>query len=163
MKKFWKSKKFWIALALIGIGIFVYYYFLSEEETILNGEEASEEQYKEDKNEPYSQIKSPINGSWQNQNFEINVLDEDLESGLKEGSCQYIVFSYSPSGEEKSSAWKNRKCNDYQTISVGPEGECLFEGIDSCWIYVRSQDKAGNWYTPSEKEISIRHTKLPRI
>ena len=157
IKKFWKSKKFWIALFLIGVGVLIYYLFFYQEKIILNGEGASGEQYKEDKNEPYSQIKSPINGSWQKENFAINVLDEDLESGIKESSCQYIVFSYSPSGEEKSSGWKNRKCNDYQIISVGPEGECRFEGADSCWIYVRSQDKAGNWYTPSEQEISIRH------
>jgi len=50
----------------------------------------------------------------------------------------------------------SRKCNSIQTISVGPEGKCRFEGKKSCWVYVRSQDKAGNWYSPSEQELSIR-------
>jgi len=160
IKKFWKSKKLWTALTLIGIGVFIYYYFFSEEKIILSEKEEKEEieeQYKEDKDEPYSQIKSPINGSWQNKTFKIHVLDEDLGSGIKEGSCQYKVYSFSLSGEENSSGWKNRKCNDYQTISVGPEGKCFLEGRSSCWIYVRSQDKAGNWYTPSKQEMSIQY------
>ena len=60
IKKFWKSKKFWIALVLIGIGVFIYYFF-SDEKIVLNGEEKpSEEQEEEDNNEPYSQIKTLV-------------------------------------------------------------------------------------------------------
>ena len=32
----------------------------------------------------------------------------------------------------------------------------MFEGRGSCWIYVRCQNKAGNWYIPAENELSIR-------
>ena len=154
MKKFWKSKKFWIALIFIGIGIFAYYYLSSEE--VITPWENSEEKYKEDKNEPYSQIQPLSDSSWQNKDFKIRILDEDLESGIKEDSCQYKVFSYGPNGEEISSGWISRKCNSIQTISVGLEGKCQFEGKNDCWVYVRSQDKAGNWYTPSESELSIK-------
>lgn len=156
IKKFWKSKKFWIILALIGIGIFIYYYFFSGGKVILNGEEPSEEQLEGDNNEPYSQIQPLSDNNWQKEDFKIRVLDEDLESGIKENFCQYKVLSYGSNGEEISSGWRSRKCNDIQTISVGPEKKCQFEGSNSCWVYVRSQDKAGNWYTPSEKELSIK-------
>ena len=156
IKKFWKSKKFWTALVLIGMGAFIYYFF-SDEKIVLNGEEKpSEEQEEEDNNEPYSQIKTLSDKNWHKKDFEIKVLDEDLESGIKEDSCQYKVLSYGPNGEEVSSGWRSRKCNSVQAISVGPEGKCQFEGRKSCWVYVRSQDKAGNWYSPSEEELSIQ-------
>jgi len=154
MKKFWKSKKFWIALLLIGVGIFTYYYLSPEE--IITLWENPEEKYKGDNNEPYSQIQPLSDSSWQNKDFKIRVLDEDLQSGINEDSCQYKVLSFGPNGEEISSGWRSRKCNSFQTISVGPKGKCQIEGRDSCYIYVRSQDKAGNWYTPSEKELSIK-------
>ena len=159
MKKFWKSKKLWIILILLGIGVLVYY-LSSKEIIVLNEEEKkekeTEEKYKGDNNEPYSQIQPLSEGSWQKKDFKIRVLDEDLESGIKEGSCWYKVYSYGPDGEEISSGWRDRKCNDIQAISVGPEGECQFEGRDSCYIYVTSQDNAGNWYSPSEEELSIK-------
>jgi len=156
IKKFWKSKKFWVVLVLIGIGFFIYYYFFSGEKIILNGEEQPEENIGGDNNEPYSQIQSLSGSNWHKEDFEIKVLDEDLESGIKKDSCQYKVLSYGSNGEEISSGWISRKCNSVQTISVGPEGKCRLEGNSSCWVYVRSQDKAGNWYSPSEKELSVR-------
>ena len=153
MKKFWKSKRFWAALILIGIGGFIYY---SPNKEIISNEKPIEEEYEEDNYVPYSQIKPTSDNGWHNKDFEINVLDEDIGSGIKEDSCQYKVISYGPNNEEISSGWKKRKCNDTQTISVGPEGKCSSEGKESCWIYVRSQDKTGNWYAPSEGELSIK-------
>jgi len=153
MKKFWKSKRFWTALILIGIGVFVY---LSPDKEIVPSESPTEEQYEEDDDEPYSQIRATSESNWHKEDFQIEVLDEDIESGIKEDFCQYKVLSYDSNGNEAYSGWKSRKCNDFQIISVGPKGECSSEGRDSCWVYVRSQDKAGNWYTPSEKELSIK-------
>ncbi len=156
MPKFWKSKKFWlITIALIGIGLFIYFYFFSEKEIIIT-EEQEKEYYKEDDITPVSQIVSPPTNLWYNNDFKIQVIDEDGQSGLKKGSCVYQVFSFDSNGEVTSSGWKKRKCNDYQTITVGPEGDCRFEGKDSCWIYVSCKDKAGNFYTPREEEFSIK-------
>jgi hypothetical protein len=156
MSKFWKSKKFWfILITLIGIGVFVYFNFFYGKEIITSKEE-QEEYYKEDTREPYSQIVSPEPNNWFKNSFQIKVLDEDLNSGIRNDTCQYKVISYSKNYQEVSTGWKPRNCNDYQLISIGPEGDCQFNGRNSCWIYVRCQDKAGNWHTPSETGFSIR-------
>ena len=151
MNKFWKSKKFWV-IVVIGISVFVYYYFFKKEISIKNNEVIGN-----GNNEPYSQIQSLSENSWKSKDFKIRVLDEDLKIGIKKGSCQYKVLSYGPNGEEASSGWKARKCNDLQIISVGPNKDCQFEGRNSCWVYVRSQNKENNWYSPSESELSIKH------
>jgi len=96
MKKFWKSKKFWAVLIFIGIGVFVYFYFFSDEKIIFGEKEQGEEKNEEDNNEPYSQIQPLSDSSWHKKDFQIKVLDEDLESGIKETSCQYKVLSYGP-------------------------------------------------------------------
>ena len=144
---------------LIIVGIVIYFIVF-----IPSTSPPEEEKYEWDTNEPYSQIQSPPTGSLQTGNFQIKVLDEDLESGIKEGSCQYKVISYndscSPYSCEHSTGWKSRKCNSYQTISVGPEGDCCFEGRKNCYIYVRCQDKAGNWGRCRESELSIRYYSI---
>lgn len=142
-------------IALIVIGFFVYSSVLEE-----GAEEQTEEEYEWDTNRPSSQIISPPSGTLHRKDFQIKVLDEDLESGIKEGSGQYLVFSYDSNYKEVSSGWKSRKCNSLQTISVGPEEDCCFEGVDSCWIYVRCQDKAGNWGKCYESELSIKHYSI---
>ena len=157
IKKILKSKKLWIVLMLLGIGVLAYYLFFDEEIITEEEKREIEEQYKGDTIEPYSKIQSLSSSSWKKENFQIKVLDEDLGgSGIKEDSCQYKVVSYGLNNEEIYSGWKTRKCNSLQTISVGPEGKCRFEGEDSCYVYVRSQDKAGNWSSPSKRELSIK-------
>ncbi len=111
------------------------------------------ERYENDETPPVSMIISPLSGTWHSDDFQIKVIDEDRGSGLK--TCQYLVGAIGPNGEEVVSGWKERKCNTPQTISVGPGEEACFEGRKSCWVYVRTQDKAGNWYSPSQRDSSI--------
>ncbi len=154
--KFLKSKKFWlILLTLIIIGVLIYFVFF-EKETIdpdvvpQNGQ--IEE--KKDNMKPASQIKSPIINSWHNKDFVINVLDEDLGSGIDYDSCEYKILTYDNS-KEYSTGWRKRKCNSNFNISVGEKKMCGFEGRNACWIYVRSKDKDGNQHSPALENKSI--------
>ena len=159
IKKFWRSKIFWLfLLALIGIGLFIFWFLLSKThfEEILP-KKISPEELKSDKFEPASQIRSPDLGLWQNRDFLIETLDEDLESGLDNDSCQYKVLSYELDGTEHSSGWQNRKCNANSWIGVGPNKWCRFEGRNSCWVFVSSKDKVGNQHLPAEEKGSVKY------
>lgn len=163
MEKFWESKKFWIVtIALIGIGVFVY--LNSSKEEINNGSEIIEEENEEQEEDniaPYSQIRRPPVNEWQNDDFYINVLDQDIGVGIKEGACYYKALSYSSDRkEEYSSGWKLRDCNGNQKITVGSEGDCRFEGIESCHVYVTSKDKNDNLYSSSKQEGSIKNYSI---
>ncbi len=161
MAKFWKSKKFWLSLlALIGIGAFIYYFFFLEGNSLNREiEEEKEEQYKEDVTPPATKIYESKFNIGHNKNFQIQTIDEDTGSGLDEDSCQYIVFALGDNHEEFSSGWRRRECNDFQTITVGPEGDCRFEGEDSCLVLIRCRDKAGNWSSYARKKYYIDFTK----
>ncbi len=160
MKKFWTSKKFWvIVLALIGIGLFIFFFYFPEKGIpigeILPG--FIPEEYKSDKFEPASQIKKPDSGVWQSKDFSIDILDEDLESGLDNTSCQYKILSYEPDGKEHSSGWQKRKCNFLSWVGVGLEKWCRFEGEKACWVFVSSEDRAGNRHSPAEEKGSVKY------
>jgi len=141
--KFLKSKKFWlILLALIIIGVLIYFIFFEEKITDLDATpQNGQVEEKKDNIKPASQIKSPITNSWHNKNFVINVLDEDLESGIDYDSCEYKILTYD-NAQEYSTGWLKRKCNSDFSISVGERKMCGFEGRNACWIYVRSKDKS---------------------
>jgi len=122
-------------------------------------------EYKVDQTQPNSQIQSPSAGSWHADDFSLDTLDEDLQSGLDSSSCEYKVLSYDcyPPGPscEYSTGWLERVCNtSAQNITVGPGGNCPFEGSQSCWAYVRSQDNVGNLHSPSEGNGSIKYYNL---
>ncbi len=155
---FWKKDKFWIGLiALIGVGAFIYFFFFSEQKIIIEvAEEKEEVVVEESRGLPYSQIQSPPTNYWYGNDFIIRVLDEELEIGIKENSCQYRVVAFGPEGKEFASGWRRRECNSTQLITVGPEGDCMYEGRESCSVYVRSQSLRGNWYIPSQEDSSIR-------
>ena len=161
MKKFWKSKKFWlIFLTLIIIGFFFYFFCFSQTQIFWERfwlEKIDSEELKSDESEPSSQIKSPPSGVWGKQVFTINVLDEDLESGIDYTQCQYKVLSYGPDGQERSTGWHKRKCNSDFEIEVGLNKECCFEGKKSCWIFISSKDKADNQHLPAEKKGSVKY------
>ncbi len=161
MKKFRISKRFWLVfLALIGIGLFVWFFWFSGM-GILNGEgwpgQIPSKELKGDKSEPSSQIKLPLSGSWQDRDFPIETLDEDLETGLDNGSCQYKVLSYEIDGTEHSSGWQKRKCNSFSLIGVGEETWCRFQGEKACWVFISSRDKANNLHLPSEEKGSVKY------
>jgi len=164
MKKFWKKRKLWlILLGIIITGLVIYFIFCFLQIEVPDFKEKVEEvpeEFKGDKTEPASQIKSPVLGSWHNQDFFIDVLDEDLESGLDSSSCQYKILSYEPDKTEHSSGWLNRECNSTINISIGPGKRCRFEGKKACWIYVRCRDKAGNLHSPSEEKGSVKYYNI---
>jgi len=160
MKKFWASKKFlFVIVTLIIIGVFIFIIFILFEGEETNGDILSngeiDERFKDDKSEPASQIKSPVAGSWHNQDFTIDVLDEDLDSGINSNFCQYEIFTYESDFTEYSTGWLKRKCNSLGNVSVGENGRCGIQGWQACWIYVRSQDRAGNQHHPAEEKKSI--------
>jgi len=158
MRKFWTSKKFWLRfLALVLIGLFIYFVFFLKKKVSLGSKIEKEEELKKDKFEPASQIKLPIGGSWQNSDFTFKVLDEDLDSGLDINSCQYKVLSYEIDGQEHSSGWQKRKCNSQNWVGVGLEKWCRFEGQGACWVFISSKDKVGNQHNPSEEKGSIKY------
>jgi len=157
VKKFWTSKKFWlITITLIGIGVFVYFLLLPRK-IPNNHTPPPQNEFKGDKGEPASQIKSPTKDSWQNKDFIIDVLDEDLDSGLNPDSCQYKILTYKLDGTEHSSGWLNRKCNLGINIPVGEEKMCNLEGEKACWIFVRSKDKADNLHFSTEEKKSVNY------
>lgn len=159
--KFLKSKRFWLTLlALIVIGLLIYFIFLKKdivENGIapLNGQ--GEE--KKDKTEPASQIKSPIANSWHSKSFVIDVLDEDLESGIDYNSCEYKILTYDDD-KEYSTGWLKRKCNSSFSVSVGEKKMCGFEGKNACWLYVRSKDKDNNQHNPNLENKSVVYLNI---
>jgi len=161
--KLLKLKKFWLMiLALIAIGLLIYFIFLKKDtidsnDIIQNGQGQVEE--KKDKNQPASQIKSPAANSWHNKNFVINVLDEDLQSGIDYNSCEYKIITYD-NGTEYSTSWLKRKCNSDFSISVGERKMCGFEGKKACWIYIRSKDKSNNQHNPALESKSIIYLNI---
>ncbi|XOB41325.1 MAG: PKD domain-containing protein [Candidatus Nealsonbacteria bacterium] len=152
--KLLKSKRFWlIILTLIVIGVLIYFIFFRKD-MVENGVIPSNGESEEvkDKTEPASQIRFPDSGSWYGKNFVLEVLDEDLESGLD--FCEYKIITYD-SEKEYSTDWLKRKCNSDLSISVGERKMCGFEGKNACWIYVRSKDTSNNQHSSSLENKSI--------
>jgi hypothetical protein len=156
------KKIIFLILALFLIGLFIYFVFLFKDQTTgptinhttPNGESQS------DTIDPVSQIISPESNTWHNFDFEIEAIDEDLGSGLNNSLCQFNVFSLEQDFAEHSSGWLKRKCNSKGTITVGQEKRCAFEGRQACWVYIASQDKAGNTHKPSQEAKSIRYYNI---
>ncbi len=157
--KFLKSKKFWFTiLALIIIGLLIYFIFVKKE-SIENGTTPENGEIEQDEISPISFIRSPTLGSWHSINFSVKVLDDDLESGLDYDSCEYKVVSYKDE-QERSSGWMKRKCNFDLTISVGENKMCSFEGKDACWIYVRSKDNDNNQHIAKLSNKSVAYFSI---
>lgn len=163
MKKLWNSRKFrLIILALIGTGLFIFFFYFPGKgipiTEILPG--FVPEGLKTDKFEPASQIRYPESDLWQREDFAVSILDEDLKSGLNNSGCQFKILSYEINGTEHSTGWLNRKCNFIGNILVGSGEWCGFEGEKACWIFVRSQDKAGNLHLPAEEKGSVKYYNI---
>ena len=151
MKKFWTSKKFWlIFLALIGIGLFIYFVFLKAPKEI--SEEELPEEIKKDKIPPSTAVISPEDKSWWNHNFEVTIYDSDLGSGLVdfipgEKGCRYIIEDL---GTNRAGGGF-RKCDPVKMIIPVGEGKTCAssfakENISSgkCKVSTISFDKADN-------------------
>ena len=159
--RFLKSKRFWlIILTLIVIGVLIYFIYFRKDtidsnDIIQNGQVEE----KKDRNQPASQIKSPLINSWHSKNFVIDVLDEDLQSGIDYNSCEYKIITYD-NGKEYSTGWLKRKCNSDFSISVEERRMCGFEGKKACWIYIRSKDKSNNQHNPTLEDKSIIYLNI---
>jgi len=87
----------------------------------------------------------PTAGTWETANFNINISDSDVGSGLL--SCEYMVESYNGSSWATTRTWTARSaCNSAtsQNITVGAALMCRNDGTNYCRITVRSTDVAGN-------------------
>jgi len=160
--KLLKSKRFWlIMLTLIIIGVLIYFIFFKKDivENNITPPLNGQVEEKKDKIEPTSQIKSPITNSWHNKNFVIDVLDEDLESGLDYDSCEYKILTYD-NDKEYSTGWLKRKCNSSFSVSVGEWRMCGFEGRSACLFRVRSKDKDNNQHNSSLGNKSIIYLNI---
>jgi len=159
-KKFFKKKWFWVLLlVIIGIGIFLYFRFQKAEifPEEFWPEEIIPEELRGDRFEPASQIKKPASGTWQNRDFFFETLDEDLESEINPGSCQYKVLSYEISGQEHASGWQQRRCNYLGWVGVGEGKWCRFEGKKACWVFISSRDRAENPHLPAIEKGSVKY------
>lgn len=148
-----------LALAVIGLFIYLFSFFQKNIQPVTNGQNHTNG-LTEDKLKPNSQIRSPESNTWHNHDFEISVLDEDFGLGIDPKGCQFKVLSYSQNGTVHSSGWIKRQCNFGGTATVGSAELCRYEGRQACWIYISSQDKAGNSHTPSEEAKSIRNYNI---
>lgn len=158
MKKLFKKGGFWLAVLIVLTGILIYFIFFTSWVEI-PGEKPEEipEEFKGDKFEPASQIKSPISGSWQKMDFWVETLDEDLDSGLDPDSCQYKVLSYTPDGQEHASGWQERVCNSLSWVGAGEGKWCRFEGKGACWVLLSSKDRAANQHLPAVEKGSVKY------
>jgi len=126
-------------------------------------------EFKVDKTEPNSQIQSPASGTWYANDFNLDTLDEDLDSGLDTTQCQYKIIPYEDTNgdgladtERTSSGWLARTCNappnsPVTSITVGPTDYCKYQAKNACYVYIRSKDIVGNWHSPSEDKGSIKY------
>ena len=150
-----KIKKFWlIILALIiVIGLFIYFFFFTKpQEEIPEEEEEISEEVKKDKVPPATAIVSPENRSWFHYDFEVEINDSDIGSGLIDFSpgkrgCQYIIED-SGTGQTRGGF---RKCGPVKIIvPVGPGKVCSSSlsrehvSFGRCKVSTQSFDKAGN-------------------
>lgn len=152
MKKFRLPKKALIILALIGIGLFVWFFWPSvkiwwEEEKI---------EIKE--REPLSsEIRLPVSSvyrydfkekeylsdegeSWQNLDFSRYIYDL-APDGLKLEKCYY--FTYDNIRKEVIGGGQ-RKCKANLTITVGQNQNCSSQGENVCTLYVYAIDNSGH-------------------
>ena len=122
-----------------------------------------------DKTQPASQIQSPASNSWYSDDFSLDTLDEDLQSGLDNSECKYKIIPYEDTDgdgladtERPSSGWLSRTCNSppyspVTSISVGQDDYCKYQGENVCWTYIRSRDNAGNQHSSSIENGSIKN------
>ncbi|MCP6719149.1 MAG: PKD domain-containing protein [Patescibacteria group bacterium] len=152
MRKFRTSKRFWLILiALIAIGVFVYFVLLDNipEETV---EEELPEEVRKDKIPPSTAILSPEDKSWWNSDFEITINDSDIGAGLidffpGEKGCQYLIVDL---GTDRVRGGF-RKCDPVKiNVPVGPDKTCSSSyskdniSLGKCKVSTKAFDKANN-------------------
>ncbi len=150
MKKFWNSKKFWLIFALIGIGLFIWFFWpftkirwgVPEEiknsagtQTGINKSVSSVYRYDFQKQE----YLSDEGQSWQNSDFSRFIYDL-APAGSTLEKCYYFLYD---NLKKEMSGGSQRKCNSNLTITVGENKNCFSQGENACTLYVYAADDLG--------------------
>ncbi len=148
MKKFRLLKKVLIILALIGIGLFVWFILIKNFEI----PEKLTPEVKTDKIPPSTAVLSPEDKSWHNSDFLAIINDSDLGSGLvdfvpREKGCRYIIEDLGTG----RAVGDFRKCDPVGiNVSVGEGKVCsssyqkLNASQGKCKVSTIAFDKADN-------------------
>ena len=142
MKNSFSKKAIIIVLALIGLGLFIFFFLTKESKE--EGEEITEE-IKGDQVSPSTKVVSPEDKSWHNHDFTVEIRDSDLGSGLAE--CQYLIEDLGTGRV----AGGERECGFIEkNIPVGEEKVCSSSYQDGdpsqgkCKVSSLAIDLAGN-------------------
>ncbi len=150
MKKFWNSKKFWLIFALIGIGLFIWFFWsftkirwgVPEEiknsagtQTGINKSVSSVYRYDFQKQE----YLFDEGQSWQNSDFSRFIYDL-APAGSTLEKCYYFLYD---NLKKEMSGGSQRKCNSNLTITVGENKNCFSQGENACTLYVYAADDLG--------------------
>lgn len=143
------SKKIlFLSLALIGIGLFIFFLVFSQPETL---EEFKKKEgsltlsqlpvssiYRYDfKNQEYV---SDEGGSWQNSSFSRYIYDlAPADSELEK--CYYFLYD---NIKKEFTGGGERKCNTNLEVRVGESLDCRSQEESACTLYVYAVDKKGN-------------------
>jgi len=147
MRKFWQSKKFlFLILALIIVGLFVYFLLIPKTEIPLEVKKketlekiplfvSSVYRYDFKKREYF-----PDSGkSWQNYDFVRYIYDLAPENKKLE-NCYYFFYD---NIKKRVTTTGQRKCNSNLTITVGENKDCPSQGENACTLYVYAEDNSG--------------------
>lgn len=150
------SKTLWqaiLVLALIGLGLFVYFLWSSQGEGSVQYEETGEDAVQGS----VSKINSPAAGTFQKDNFSIEVWDVSRGiADLDNDKCSYSVYDCKTIPCQLTVLNKKRNCNEtIPLITVGDNKNCSSEGVNACRVIVKSADLDGNLNLLAEED-SIR-------
>ncbi len=110
---------------------------------------------------PVTKINSPVLGSWQNTDFQVDVTDTDT-GGSELSLCEYQVKVSLLGNLIISKDWTSRNCNSPVLITVGEGKDCYAEGKNICQINVRAYDNAKNRGITKWRKFSVDFT-IPTI
>ncbi len=97
-----------------------------------------------DMTNPHIEITGPDEeNDWFNDDFTVDVIDEDDISGINETTCEYTIYD---DGIETNSDTRDCNTDNAFTVTVGddPTNDCTTTGENTCTVETRVQDNAGN-------------------
>jgi len=150
MKKFWNSKKFWLIFALIGIGLFIWFFWPSAKirwgvpeeiknsagtQTEINKSVSSVYRYDFQKQE----YLSDEGQSWQNSDL-VRFIYDLAPAGSTLEKCYYFLYD---NLKKEMTGGGQRKCNSNLTITVGENKNCSSQSENACTLYAYAVDNSG--------------------
>ncbi len=136
------SKKLIVVLALIGLGLFIFFFLTKEPK---EGKEEITEEIKGDQISPSTKVISPEDKSWHNHDFTVEIRDSDLGSGL--AKCQYLIEDLGTgrvAGGERECGFaeKNIPIGEEKVCSSSHQKDDVSQG--KCKVSSLAIDLAGN-------------------